>query len=355
MNPIKIIFLLCGIGALSIPIYCFPEDSPHTADYWSKLSDTGKPLQEQGRSYDSQPWACVSDARTGLTWEVKTRDGGLQDRHHAYSWRLSDDATRQMGGPKLSVLCDSAICNAMDYVAAINRHGLCHRHDWRLPTRWELATLIHYLAPASARAILPEWFPNTVPEFYWSSTVDTRDRQYVWGIGFRFGFDYSYPKASPGRIRLVSGPPFIGNDTCTITGAHSRFTGDSNGTVLDTRTGLRWRRCTLGQQWDGARCIGSGAVLTLSEAERQLMTLTSENGTWTLPDILELQSLIHAPCDTAAIDSIAFPGTAAAPYWSRTPFASDPERRWAVNFVYGENDTLLHSDTALVRPVLRPR
>ncbi len=49
-------------------------------------------------SASAPTWACVQDNVTGLTWEVKTYDGGLQDKDHTYSW-YSDNNTANGGDP----------------------------------------------------------------------------------------------------------------------------------------------------------------------------------------------------------------------------------------------------------------
>lgn len=34
------------------------------------------------------------------------------------------------------------------------------------------------------------------------------------------------------------------------------YIDNGDGTVTDTRTGLTWMRCALGQTWDGSTCVG---------------------------------------------------------------------------------------------------
>jgi len=55
---------------------------------FTKLDDNGNTLADSSTS-----WSCVKDNHTGFIWEVKTRDGGLHDRDHSYSWNNSDPTT----------------------------------------------------------------------------------------------------------------------------------------------------------------------------------------------------------------------------------------------------------------------
>jgi len=37
-----------------------------------------------------------------------------------------------------------------------------------------------------------------------------------------------------------------------------RYLAYANGTALDTKTGLLWMRCLVGQTWTGSTCSGEG-------------------------------------------------------------------------------------------------
>jgi hypothetical protein len=85
--------------------------------------------------------------------------------------------------------------------------------------------------------------------------------------------------------------------------------------VIDTQTGLTWRRCSVGQRWtDSLGCVGVVQQLTWNEARKH-----EKNG-WRLPDKAELSSLVELTCGLPAIDERAFPDIELTKlwYWTNT-------------------------------------
>jgi hypothetical protein len=113
----------------------------------------------------------VTDSATGLTWEVKTNDGGLRDWRNSYTNLDSTTQAQKWNGsayvaPTLAEL--EAGGNSLGYVKAINTQGLCGYKDWRLPTEAELKTL---LLPQTPVTIDSTWFPYTQAAAYWTSSL----------------------------------------------------------------------------------------------------------------------------------------------------------------------------------------
>ncbi|WP_125784590.1 DUF1566 domain-containing protein [Pseudoalteromonas rubra] len=125
-------------------------------------------------------------------------------------------------------------------------------------------------------------------------------------------------------------------DDITSSTPDSRFTINSNGTVIDIQTGLMWMRCSLGQIWDGTTCTGDAATYTWQEA------LVIANGNsfadftdWYLPNVKELNSIVETACYNSAINQTVFPNTPSSNYWSNSPKVNNYGYAWYVSFNYG--------------------
>ena len=162
---------------------------------------------------DADTWSCVRDNVTGLVWEVKSDDGGLQDKDYTYSW-YSDSTNGGYAGDEdgINTSCTLASCNTQAYTAAVNAQGLCGFYDWRMPTHHELFSLMH-LGISDSLAIDEEYFPHTGPSttdpvWYWTSVpsadgVNSDDAQNAWALDFVSGVDNFLNKSSAARVRLV--------------------------------------------------------------------------------------------------------------------------------------------------------
>lgn len=124
----------------------------------------------------------------------------------------------------------------------------------------------------------------------------------------------------------------------------------------DTKTGLTWWRCAAGQNWDGKSCGGKPRQMTLADAQAWLGRLNAGPAgerkgfaDWRLPTQDELLSLVASNCADPAINSKAFPNTAAAPYWTAT--SAGGVTQWGVGFADGFEEIFNASRTFAVRPV----
>ena len=133
----------------------------------------------------------------------------------------------------------------------------------------------------------------------------------------------------------------------------------SSSTLLDTETGLMWKRCSEGQSWDtvSETCAGipkpfswQGALQRAQDVNQGIAGNGGENlgyGDWRLPNRNELASLVEHQCNTPAINDTRFPGSVAAPYWSSSPYAGDALRAWYVDFLDGVVRDGLKTDTSI--------
>jgi hypothetical protein len=147
-------------------------------------------------------------------------------------------------------------------------------------------------------------------------------------------------------ILLISlNSPLIQAQTCqtnTIkaTTPSNRFTVNTNGTVLDTKTALLWKQCTEGLT--GINCAtGNATAYTWQGALQQAQTVNTTGFAgykdWRVPNIKELDSIVEIQCYSPAINSIIFPNTQSDYYWSSSPVARYSYYAWIVDFDNGSD------------------
>jgi hypothetical protein len=215
---------------------------------YTKLGADGQPLTVQdqawardGSGFDAgneaagTRWSCVLDHVTGLVWEVKTRRNPADphDTGWTYSWfssamRPDGTANGLNGGNPGSANLGACLdrrdpdtnpngndCDTAGYVAAVNDAQLCGASDWRMPTRAELAGLVHYgrREPAIDAQLFPNvpgiWgIPNgPVPNVTWTGTPNAGQNSGAWAVYFEFGAMIPADKQFPASVRLVRHAP----------------------------------------------------------------------------------------------------------------------------------------------------
>lgn len=74
--------------------------------------------------------------------------------------------------------------------------------------------------------------------------------------------------------------------------------------VRDTKTGLIWRRCALGQTWQKTKgCVGEVALMRCADVDENVRLLGEK---WRLPTIDELLTLVDARCQEPVINTKIF-------------------------------------------------
>ena len=189
---------------------------------YTKISNSGAVLPHTATLGNGEnDWACTKDNKTGLTWEVKTDDGGLLDKDWYYSWyQPSGDNGGSAGFTDITYTTPNCStkdnCNTYAFTNAVNAKGLCGKKDWRMPTVDELMTLVKcsdgkydtdgsctYYESVSTPTINSTYFPNTVSGWYWSSSPDASNISFAWFVNFSNGYSYSYFKNYNSFVRLV--------------------------------------------------------------------------------------------------------------------------------------------------------
>ena len=144
------------------------------------------------------------------------------------------------------------------------------------------------------------------------------------------------------------------------------FTEVAPGVVKDSRTGLEWMRCSLGQQWSATANTCTGEVKNYKwqgaqDIAKKFNSMGGNGGKadWRVPTVRELQSIRYCSkgfttsmrdlqdgqpkvplyCNDGStkpfIDMATFPATPVEFYWSSTPYAGYSSNAWFVSFGLG--------------------
>lgn len=179
---------------------------------FTRLNANGDPVDDI-----DLPFSCVRDNITGLIWEVKTQNvpGDLHDAEQLFTWYLLDNNGNFRGEiNEASESCNipSQQCNISAFVEAVNSVGLCGFFDWRIPTHYEMQSLMHY-GKTQSPLLDTDYFPyaGTPTDgqlWYWTrqsfadGLADDVARN-AWAIDFASGIDNFLSKSGEYRLRLV--------------------------------------------------------------------------------------------------------------------------------------------------------
>jgi uncharacterized protein DUF1566 len=117
------------------------------------------------------------------------------------------------------------------------------------------------------------------------------------------------------------------------------FTVAPDGTVGDSRTGLVWDQCLLGQDHANA-CDGPGDPYTWQQGLAAAEALNAENwlghDDWRLPNVRELRSLVERACVQPGIDRNVFLNAPTDPaVLTSSTYPGFPSAMWVVGFADG--------------------
>ena len=176
------------------------DSNGHAGFDFTKISATGAAL-----SANAPSWNCVKDNVTGLMWEQKTNDNGLHDQDWTYSWYQPDNSKNGgAAGTQNGGACGgTSACDTDAYLKKVNAAGWCGYKDWRLPSKAELYSIVDY--SRYNPAIDMTYFPNTVSDWFWSSSPYAYGTNYAWVVSFGYGSDGYGNKGNGYAVRLVRG------------------------------------------------------------------------------------------------------------------------------------------------------
>jgi c(7)-type cytochrome triheme protein len=141
-------------------------------------------------------------------------------------------------------------------------------------------------------------------------------------------------------------------DTETV----DRFSPQTDGTVIDNKTGLMWMRCVLGQNWDGKQCQQPKPWFTYHTWDKAMQSASKSHFAgypdWHLPSVDEMRTIVDKRCKDPAINPVIFPGSISTSHWTRQTYAKNDNYAWGIHFKDGkETADLKDNATYLVRLV----
>lgn len=135
------------------------------------------------------------------------------------------------------------------------------------------------------------------------------------------------------------------------------FIGLNHGEIArDRETGILWRRCLLGQNWDGSNCSGTATARNYADAQSQCAALSdSPYGPWRLPNFRELNTFFQYSGSSPAIISGVFqnyPTTLGL--WSNRTLEANTANALAINLATGAVLSYAKTNTRYVQCVTGP-
>jgi len=253
-------------------------------------------------SYNDNGDGSVTDNVTGLIWE-----------------KSPSPTTAQCTGSGPATANFSAVtCTQPQAAAYCTNKG----SGWHLPTRLELVSLVDFTVESPGPAINQAAFPGTPSEVFWTSSPLPGDSSYAWSVHFISGYPYYLDVTGNYRVRCVRESAIGAAPKCSS----SRYQPQSGGAVYDAATGLTWQQ-TLdagSYNWMAGKTYCSNM-----------------GGTWRLPSLTELQTIVDDTRSYPSIDPTAFPNTPAIWFWTSSPGAGGfSSYAWSVTFSFGN----AHSD-----------
>lgn len=236
---------------------------------YTKLDANGNELTN-----DAAQWSMVLDNHTGLIWEVKTGEPGINNKDNRYNWQNAKT----------------------DFISQLNEQKYGGFSDWRLPDIKELTNIVNY--GTFNPSISLDYFPNTQSGIYWSNDMSIFNENNVWNVYFNYGRVYRSSKYNSQYVRAVRG----GRDRFI-----KRFIVKPDNTVIDPNTGLMWQQSSseTAMDWKSALAYCDELIL-------------GGHKDWRLPTIKEMHSIVNYKVFDPSIDTQTFPNTKAAHYWSST-------------------------------------
>lgn len=241
-----------------------------------------------GTGYDTSLPGLVKDNQIGIVWQ-QLDDGS----YPSFDWDNADNH-----------------CRDLEYAGF---------SDWRLPSAYELFTLVQLESGSSNHHNLTV-FPNSPADYYWTGTPMTFFGPGWYNIVWFGSYESSVFGGAPQS--LAADPSYFEHPVRCVRGGDApapRFTEYGDGTALDNLTGLVWE---MPLTFD----------LSLAQASERCSNL---GGGWRLPALVELLgavSSLEAPLENSSWDAV--------PLWTSSSYVEAPHGQQGVYVLYEGDDPL---------------
>ncbi len=167
-----------------------------------KVDQTGRTVHPwQG------PWACNYDTSTGLLWELKRDDESVYDGYWTYSWFDGTLGAENQG----DCYFESSRCDTLDLIVRANQQRLCQVSGWRLPTVYEVQSLLVKQDRPQQAQLAVDYFRFIKHGDYWTAQNKQQLsghfahlKQGATAINFFSGQTHSLPYRNAAFVMLVS-------------------------------------------------------------------------------------------------------------------------------------------------------
>lgn len=199
-----------AIGFILSPLFLMgcegltDEDRKIREESFVRVTADGSVYSGSG-NYSEDPWECVYDKSTGLHWEVKKSESGvLRSADNTYTWYDPEMRKNFIGVPD-GGSCAGSDCDAISYVAEVNKEGICGLKDWHLPENIEMGSIAFISKDRSIDPNFRNFFPNGHAADYWTASTYAFQGGTAWAWDFKLGYDHVDRQEVPKHIRLVAG------------------------------------------------------------------------------------------------------------------------------------------------------
>ncbi|MDH5378272.1 MAG: DUF1566 domain-containing protein, partial [Gammaproteobacteria bacterium] len=309
--------------------------------------------QESGNNFEFKRFD-VMDATMQVT-AVEEQKQCIRDRATGLLWEYL---------PEKMTISNTGLA---ERITTVNTAAKCGKTNWRLPTTNELLSILNYGAQSDGKTTFVYSYPPfrlneqgyTNPyKRYWTGDRESIAATYSWFVDFGHGLIEQNTTANMGTVHAI----LVSSDTVAPLFSE-RLSDLEDGTVIDSYTGLMWKKCTEGYRYnvDTKTCdVNTGDVTNFSWQDALLRAQEVNSGSagrenyektdWRVPNVLELNSLMRREDGEASMfETSVFPNTSNEKrYWTNTPQSSGGNNAWSVGLVETGQASLngmMHADS----------